>query len=248
MKFWILSIALLGFSLAEATCQTQYKMYCLCTPQFETLYAQYFLPSLKDPFEIIVEHVPQICPTATFQSEGWDLLMLKKLQLLERAIHENWGHIFFYSDIDIIFFKPILKNALNHLAHRDFVAQQGWPSPTLCAGFFVMRANEQTLELIRQATFLLKEHLCVDDQIAIQQALSAFPEGWISWGLLPSTGYPNGRRLLVHPEGLYMEESEIILPDDMLLFHANCTIGLKNKVHFLQSVQRLSQEVKSCLP
>lgn len=130
--------------LAANVPQSQYKLYCMYTPKFETMYTQYFLPSLKDDFEIITEIYPQTCISATYRTEGWDKTMLDKLKLLQRAIHENWeGDVFFYSDVDIIFLAPILEKTLKHLGDNDFVVQQGWPRNKLCAGFFVMRGNKK---------------------------------------------------------------------------------------------------------
>jgi hypothetical protein len=239
-----LFVLLCSFSgILEGTVQTQYKMYCMYTPKFETMYTQYFLPSLKDDFELVTEVYPQDCETANFHSEGWEKTMLYKLELMIRAIRENLDdQVFFFSDIDIIFFKPILDISLEHLADLDFVVQQGWPRKGLCAGFFVMRGNERTHQLITTAYNLLKEKVCIDDQVAIQKALDDLPKRAIAWKYLPAEQYPNGRRLLKNPKELYTEDSTIELTDAMILFHANCCIGLDNKYHFLQRVQQLFTE------
>ena len=229
-----------GIADIECTLQDRYKLYCMYTPQFETLFEQYFLPSLKDDFEVDVSVYPQDCPTGRFRSDGWEKTMLYKLEMLERAIIEHWGgKIFFYSDIDIIFLKPILEACLTYLDDNDFVVQEGWPKNNLCAGFFVMRGNEKTLNLITTAHKLLQDKICIDDQVAIQTALNYFRQEKIKWKLLPSNQFPNGRRVLKSNVLLYSEDSEIQLDDSILLFHANCCIGLENKYHFLKRVQEL---------
>lgn len=234
-------IALLFFAFQSLSAeQSHYKLYCMYTPHFEKMYAEYFLPSLKDDFEIIVETYPQECPSAAYRTEGWDKTMLNKLKVLKRAVLENWGgKIFFYSDVDIIFLKPILETSLEHLGSLDFVVQQGWPRNKLCAGFFVMRGNERTLQLINAAYDLLEEKVCIDDQVALQKVLDDLSEDSIAWKLLPSEQYPNGRRVLRDPLGHYAKDSEIELPDEIILFHANCCIGLEHKYDFLQRVQHL---------
>ena len=218
--------------------QDHYKLYCMYTPQFKTMYEEYFLPSVQDDFEIIVKGYPQECPSGKFYSEGWDLTMLRKLEMLREAIEENWNKVFFYSDIDIIFLKPILEVSLGHLGNNDFVVQQGWPRNGLCAGFFVMRGNAKTLELITTAHYLLKCKQYQDDQDAIQAVLDRFMQGKIDWEFLPAEQFPNGRKVLKNPRGLYSITSEIILNDSMVLFHANCCIGLENKYDFLKQVQK----------
>lgn len=242
MKYFFLYI-FLTFSCCSfanekvSNSQTHYKLYCMYTPEFQTLYEEYFLPSIKDDFEIVLMKYSQECPSALFRSEGWEKTMLRKLEMLEEAIVENWNQIFFYSDIDIIFLKPILEIALNHLGDNDFVVQQSWPRKRLCAGFFVMRGNKKTLKLIRQAHYLLREKKCIDDQVAIQTALKDFKKGEIAWQFLPSEQFPNGNRVLKNHSGQYTVDSEIVLHDSILLFHATNCIGLDYKYHFLTQVQ-----------
>jgi hypothetical protein len=177
--------------------------------------------------------------------------MLRKLEFLIDAVQENWNNqVFLYSDVDIIFLKPALETLLFHLQGRDCVIQQGWPRKGLCAGFFALRGNEKTLKWISLAHDLLRENICSDDQIALQKALEFFHPDEISWAFLPSEQFPNGRRVLKKTsrgsKGLYSMDSEIVLDPSVILFHANCCIGLDNKIHFLERVQeeykRLSRE------
>ena len=208
------------------------------TPEFQTLYEQYFLPSIQDDFEIVVREYPQECPSASFRSVGWDKTMLRKLELLQEAIRENWNdQVFFYSDVDIVFLRPVLEVALAHLGKMDFVVQQAWPRDGLCAGFFVMRGNPRTLQLITAAHRRLQEQKSSDDQMAINVCLKDFGPGEIAWKFLPSEQFPNGRRVLKQGS-FYAVDSEIVLDDAIRLFHANCTIGLANKYHFLTRVQQ----------
>ncbi|MEI8365603.1 MAG: putative nucleotide-diphospho-sugar transferase, partial [Parachlamydiaceae bacterium] len=158
------------------------------------------------------------------------------------AIEAHWGNqIFFYSDIDIIFLKPVLEVALTHLGDNDFVVQQGWPQNALCAGFFVMRGNEKTLKLITTALRLLQKKECIDDQVALQMALKSFGPEEIAWKFLPSEQFPNGRRVLKNSNGMTRQiastDFEIALDDSIVLFHANCVVGLDKKYQFLKRVQ-----------
>ena len=100
-----------------------------------------------------------------------------------------------------------------------------------------MRGNEKTLKLIMNAYTLLQEKICVDDQVAIQEALNSLEQEEIAWQFLPPEQFPNGRRVLTQTSGHYSEDSEIVLDDAIALFHANCCIGLEKKYHFLRRVQ-----------
>ena len=227
---------------AIADVKTRLKLYCMYTPQFQMLYERYFLPSIQDDFEVIARGYPQECPSGIFKSAGWEKTMLRKLELLHEAIQENWNdQIFIYSDIDLIFLRPALEVLLSHLGENDFVIQEGWPRNKICAGFFVMRGNQKTLKLITTAIRLLRKKERTDDQAAMQAALSYFKPGEIAWKFLPSEQFPNGRRVLKNyreeSKQLYIPGSEITLDDSIILFHANCTLGLENKYHFLDRVQ-----------
>lgn len=225
--------------LLANTEQESYKLYCLYTPHFKDLFENYFLMSIKDPFEIKVNEYPQSCPSGIYRSEGWKDTMLNKLEMLHHAILDNWNNqVFFYSDVDIIFLRPTLQTSLEHLSGNDFAIQQGWPRNGICAGFFIMRGNERTLNLIKRAIELLQTGICIDDQVAMQTALNEYSEE-VAWKFLPSEQYPNGRRVMKQQQGHYHKESEIVLDDSIILFHANCCVGLENKYHFLKHVEEL---------
>lgn len=241
-KFFFIFILFQLFLTSAYAQQTHYKMYCMYTPDFKDLFNEFFLPSIKDDFEIVAAEFPQDCPSGNFRFEGWNKTMLNKLKLLQKAILENWDQIFFYSDIDIIFLKPILDKSLELLGNNDFVVQQGWPKNKLCAGFFVMKGNEKNLGLITKAFKLLNEKVCVDDQEALQTVLNNLNNDEIAWELLPPKLYPNGRFVLKQSKELYSKHSLIELNQSMILFHANCCIGLENKYHFLKQVQQKFQE------
>jgi len=211
------------------------------TPDFELLYKDYFLPSIKDDFKIVAKTFPQDCPNGNFATSGWDKAMLHKLELLEEAIEDNWGKIFFYSDIDIVFLKPVLKDVLEEMGDKDLVIQHGWPRNGICAGFFAMRGNEQTHKLVKTSRLLLSSTVFKDDQTALEGVLNNCMEGEISWSLLPSDKFPNGRKVMRQTNGQYTSDSDIIVNPSALLFHATSCIGLENKYHFLRRVELLFQ-------
>lgn len=215
--------------------QTRYRLYCYYTPKFKYLYENYFLPSIKDDFEVKAFTYPEECLSGNFMEDGWDRVMLQKLAMLEVAIQENWQQVFIYSDIDIIFFKPILDIALKHLGSNDLAAQKGWPKNKICAGFLIMRGNERTLNLVKEAYRLLEQNAFCDDQAAIRALLES-NELAISWTFLPIDQFPNGRYLLLDEEGYYSTGRKVYLTKEIALIHANCCIGLENKYHFMNQI------------
>ncbi|MCH9630438.1 MAG: hypothetical protein S4CHLAM37_04380 [Chlamydiia bacterium] len=236
--------------------QKSFKLYCMYTPSFKRLYEESFKPSIKDNFEIIAKVYPDHCPSGEIHAKGWEKVMLNKLELLEQAVRENWNNqVFFFSDIDIIFFDSIIPKALQCLGERDFVAQQGFVTQKsaaykICAGFFVMRGNLKTLKLIRTAYDLLEKGICIDDQVAIRKALKILKLEKIDWGLLPLEEFANGRIVLrknqKNPNSLYLyhADSKIELPDSIVMFHATFCKGLDLKLDFLKRVQEEYVRVK----
>lgn len=240
MKLWktiLIYFCALFFTCALTAAEAPPKLYCMYTPKYETLLRDYFLPSLKDKFQVVIREFPQVCPEAQISTKGWDKTVLNKLRMLKAAVLENWGEVFFYSDIDIIFLKPTIARSLQLLGDRDFVVQQEWPAHAICAGFFVMRGNEKTLRLITRAEKLLEDEVFAGDQMALQQSLNEFAPGEIAWSYLPAREYPNGRCVLNINQKIYTPDSPLKVGKHMLLFHGNWCVGLEHKYHFLRAVE-----------
>jgi Nucleotide-diphospho-sugar transferase len=237
----LLFIFLLCFLSTLIAGEMRCKLYCFYTPQFESLYKEYFLPSLKDDFEVVARQCEQECPSGEFATPGWEKTMYRKLEILRDAVLEHLdGKVFIYSDIDIIFLRPILDTVLKLLGNNDCIVQQGWPSTSLCAGFMIIRGNEKTKNWIDQALALMEQGICPNDQRALRKALEDIPKKELSLNFLPSLQFPNGRRVLKDKSlSLYTNDAEIAIDDSILLFHANCCKGLENKMHFLSRVKEL---------
>ena len=81
------------------------KFYSFFTKSHLILKDQWFLPSIKDDYEIICEEHEQDCDSGVYMKAGWVEAIKKKVDLIIRAIEENWGKVFVHSDVDIQFFK-----------------------------------------------------------------------------------------------------------------------------------------------
>ncbi|HEV2916851.1 MAG TPA: hypothetical protein VGW78_03830, partial [Candidatus Babeliales bacterium] len=140
-------IIFLMLCFLNITAQDKIKLYALYTPSHEILKDDFFLPSMQDDFDIIFEFCEQTCPSAQFMSEGWTDTTIRKVDLIIRAIQENWGSIFIFSDVDIQFFAPVQEKILTLMEGKDLVIQKNSPNGVLCTGFFACRGNEKTLQL-----------------------------------------------------------------------------------------------------
>lgn len=242
-KLYIFSfIVLLGY-VAKSFSQDKIKLYAIYTPSHKVLKDKYFLPSIQDDFEIILEFCEQTCATAKFMGEGWTKTTMRKVDLIIRAIEENQGKIFIFSDVDIQFFEPIKDTILALMEGKDIVMQRNNPEGVLCTGFFACRGNEKTLQLWKDVKKTMQKKSSKSDQISFNQCIKKKskknPYGLV-WAYLPDSffggGTLTGRDW--HP-GMSLP-----VPGKIVLHHANWTKGIKNKIKQLQYVRNEVQKRK----
>jgi len=143
------------------------KLYTCYTPSHRVMYENYFLPSLPNEFDLIVEQFPQDCPTGSFYTAGWGKTMQRKAALLLRICEANMGKVFVFSDVDVQFFGPIKQVLLDELGDFDIACQDDFVGQ-YCAGFFICRANAATLALFRK----MAELCTYSDQVVMNEHIS----------------------------------------------------------------------------
>ncbi|MCI5051910.1 MAG: glycosyltransferase family 77 protein [Simkaniaceae bacterium] len=223
-------------SLWTSICFSEsYKLYSFLTPIYEPIYRDFFLPSLeKEPLiELHLHEIGQISTSGMNGSPGFRETVWNKLEMLEKAILDAQdGEIIFYSDIDIVFLKPFVRETLRHLAEHDFVVQQGWPAKSACSGFFALRCNKTTEQFIQRALRHAKEQK-INDQPAIRHTLTHAKD--LTWKFLPIANFPNGAYAM-QKRHLYAPGALVRLNDQALIFHANWCKNLQYKYHFINEV------------
>jgi len=124
------------------------KLYSFCTPSHVILKEKWFVPSLKDDYELVLRSFSQVGGIeqqyGTFE---FNKTMLLKVELIIKAIEENWGNIFLYSDVDVQFFKPTKDIILKAIKGKDMVVHLDACAGILCPGFFAAMGNEKNLKL-----------------------------------------------------------------------------------------------------
>ena len=221
------------FTCTILQAQDNVKLYTFYTPSHRVFLDEWFLPSLQDDYEIDIEFHEQICPDAQFLAEGWTQTTIKKIDLIIRAIQENWGYVFVYSDVDIQFFKPTKDVLLKLLDDLDIIFQRNSPSDTVCTGFFMCRANKRTLRFWHAVKKYMQEHTEKSDQRSTNTLLHAKGNPFeIAFGYLPVEFFCGGTLTgkAWHPN------QELKTPDNIVLHHANWTPGIKNKIAQLEYV------------
>lgn len=225
------------------------KIYALCTPSHRPMMEKFFLPSLPEFFDLVIEEHGQECPSGTYNSPGWMPTVFKKILQIEKAITDNFGGIFVYSDADVQFFDMKRSDILDNLADKDIVFQRDFNKkpfdPSIghngpaCIGFFIIRANQRTLNLWRSVKELcLKNQDCNDyDQRAMNIFLRDNADK-VNWGFLPESFY-NASFSLCKSNGITPWEPgvKLRLPKKVIMHHANWTEGVSNKTAMLEYIR-----------
>src|ERR1035437_51974 len=208
------------------------NIYAICTPSHQQLRDEWFLPTMLDDFEINILNVT-IEGNGTYREPDFMLAVRRKASMLKLAIEHNWGRSFLVCDMDIQFFSPVKDRLLALQGDLDVLAQDDGPSG-LCAGFYVMRANNRTKDLVR----VLIQDLAANPLASEQPTFNAASRvSGASTGRLPEGFFTPGTRSAKR----WQPGMEIEIPDPIWMHHANWTVGVQNKVEQLRVVRRLVQ-------
>jgi len=236
-RFLMIYILLLLLS-STLVCDDRLKLYALYTPSHAILKDNYFLPSIKDDFEIILQEAEQTCPSTHFMSQGWTQTTIKKVDLIIKAIHDNWGSIFIFSDVDIQFFRPITPTILTLIKDYDLIIQKNNPDGVLCSGFFVCRANQKTLNLWMDVKKTMEKNNTLSDQISLNRCIKRHHKKNaynIRWQYLPNTFFGAG----TCTGKQWKRGDKLPIPNGIFMHHANWTKGIKNKIAQLEYVKKV---------
>jgi len=236
------------------------KLYCCHTntPSYEDLLKKWFLSSLKDDYEIILKPLSYKGKPVLFKDENWSDIMREKAQLIVKAIQDNWGKPFIYSDPDVQFFKETKSHLLKALKNKDLVAQCDDPQGALCAGFFICRGNNKTVKLwqdvikfitseyvdqdilnqlllIQRKSFLGKLLVKYHYRAAIKSSQHGLNDYKVKWGYLPMEFFSGGALT----GKLWRPGMDLPVPENIIMHHANWTRGVENKIAQLNYVRNI---------
>lgn len=123
------------------------KLYGLYTPSHEPLLKDWLLPSLRDPYTLCFQPYDQVGPRDqhVYGTPSFTRTTLLKVEVILRAIRENWGDVFVYSDVDVQFFRPTEPLLRRLIRNFDLLFQRDSPEGIACAGFFACRTTPVTL-------------------------------------------------------------------------------------------------------
>ena len=163
--------------------------------------------------------------------------MKKKTKLIIDAIDK--GEVFIHSDCDIIYLQNPIKKITEELGDYDLAFQSDdvkdiW----YCMGFFICKPSKRVRDLF------IKVYDNIDkfngnDQVSLNNIISNYQNNQpgvgfedLKYKLLSNRFFTYG---LTSPNQPWSGE-DFNLPDDLVTFHANWTIGVENKIKLIDYV------------
>lgn len=207
------------------------KIYTMVSKSHQFLHDEYFEKSIKkfEPeAEIISEQQRQVCSTGEYYSDGWKESMRQKIEIYDKAINTD-DEFFIWSDVDIEFYSPFIKECIKELGDYDIAFQEG-VGREYCAGFFICKINKKTKSFFK----LLKEKydLYACDQEAINKNIQRLNAKFLS-----------DRFLNISFQHRHWSGQDFTISHQLIMFHANYTVGLQNKITLLDRIKKNNNNI-----
>tara|TARA_Y100000310_G_C20564804_1_gene754926 strand:+ start:437 stop:1114 length:678 start_codon:yes stop_codon:yes gene_type:complete len=205
-------------------------------------YEKYFLESfnefLKDDFSLNTLHVDQLSTNGAFGSSGFEETMLLKIKHIINNIDITSDDKLVYADCDIQFFQNIKDDLFNELGDYDIKFQDD--VICLCAGFFICKQNKTVLNFFKQILLVLENNMVngklrggLSDQIVINNFYNRKLHN-TKIGKLPKR-YFTVASSSAGPKQWTGQPFNV--PPDIILHHANWTVGYDNKIKLLNYIK-----------
>ena len=218
------------------------NIYCLVTLSHRVLYENWFLRTLPRgcyPKPLFVEASPEV-----FGEGNWHRVVAHKFSLLERAFaSEPEGQVFVLSDVDIRFYGPFAADLTRRMSHFDVLFQHNRPSLPgiprhLCTGFMGIRNNRRSREFFQLAHQRLEalNRPTIGDQRACIEVLEEDPDK-LCFDILPESYWSPGSIL-----GRWVPGVPLTPPLELMLHHANHTVGIENKIQQLATLEEMQKQ------
>jgi len=172
-----------------------------------------------------------------FKSVGFYNSCLRKTQnIIEYLLKLDTNDYLIYLDSDICIKNDVVSIMIEELGQYDLAFQQDSPN-VYCAGMFICRKNEKTLQLFQDILDrLVTKSEYYQNQVCDQTVLNEILETKsISYKALSErfTTYGN----IGNGEVWESDCAPFKLPENLVAFHANFTIGIHNKKLLLNTVR-----------
>jgi len=225
------------------------KLYTFYTDTHIKFLCDYFLSSLQDNFELIIDKKSQLSENGVYMEKGWIDTMFFKVDTIIKGITENINNqsLFIHSDVDIQFFGLIEEEIIGDTNGYDIVFQKG--ARSINNGFFVCRANQKTLTFWKDVKKFMQENNVHDERASktllelpldfyddSNVAFKVFKNKYgIKWNYLPIDKFVGGQYCVESFES----QKHIPPPLTVLMHHATSTIGFEGKINQLEYVKKI---------
>jgi hypothetical protein len=177
--------------------------------------------------DLTIRKIDQKC-SGDYHSNGWQESMINKIQYIIDSLDQcSDGEIMIHSDCDVLICSNIENYIKNSLINKDILFQ--WDSSGVCMGFLACIKNDITIKFFNELLKNLPNHK--DDQYCANYLLSIEEFKNLKWGLFDHKCFTVGMLKI-----MYNQNSEIKLPQELNIFHANFAPNLKLKTELMQKV------------
>ena len=226
INFWSETLSPIGFIKTLNTHKNEINNILYYT--HKQMFDEYFLPSIKkeDEFEIISKEGLQYSSDGNYFSNGFNETTRDKIKFLyDNIISLPDDEIILFSDVDVIFLKP-LKSFLSNFINYDMVFQNGYGG--LNTGFFLLKNKQEVRNLLKKV--IDDCHLYENDQIALNDIIKHFNIEKVMFSdEILSTAAIIGTKI--------WDNDEFKIPENTLVFHACWCAGINNKINLLNYVR-----------
>lgn len=219
------------------------------------LYEDRMLPSLEPylnkTIKLKTKFCEQICPTGTFDTYGFRETMAEKLKFVIETMKsniENGIPYLVYSDCDVQYFGDISKDIVSQLENSGMDILFQHDGSEFCAGFFIAKNKPECVLLFEIAFSIINNFR--DDQPAlnyIHRNKSQYKSVFDSNNLCnPLIGILDGKYWTYGVEhGLWNGGIDFSIKKDILVHHANWTVGIDNKIKLMDIVKSKVNELRN---
>ncbi|MFK7759256.1 MAG: hypothetical protein AB8C13_04840 [Phycisphaerales bacterium] len=237
------------------------RMYTCFTESHKPMLDEYFLPSVPDSFEVVVNQFDQECETGEYLSDGWVRAVSRKIEVIREAIEHTRStegpDYFVFSDCDIRFFTDLGPDIAHHMKTHDFIAMD---DDIYCTGFMGIRADDRAAFMWKWAAENIEKYGCdqptgnafIKAHLRAMKLGKLIPRvlqtpklrrhtdaGPMRFGKFPRIKYFNHMHLGIGDaiwDGVVPIKITDAQFDSMLMLHANYTRGMENKVRLLEEI------------
>ena len=240
------------------------KLYCYYTRAYQILVDEWFFPSAREEYEVILKQGEK-SQSVDYKGSAWNSVTREKVDFIIEAVRDSWNDTFLFSDPDVQFFKHTKKEILSFIKTHDVVFQRNSPKRyDLCTGFFVCRGNDSTMQFWNNVRADMERNNNNDDQdcainllvghtvrkvhdilkmrgISVAAGVKLSQCGLnlnrIKWRYFPARFYCGG----TYTGKRWSLGMDLPIPANIVIHHANWTVGLEHKIAQLQYVKKIVQ-------